>query len=231
MLERVDAAVAVSKEGRDALVRSFPECKDKFAFVYNKADIEGIINKSRVRDVSYENGEVNFITVARIQNISKAFDRTLWVMKKLKDEGYRFKWRIIGGGEDSESVKSQIAEYGLSDFVDMFGFNENPLPYVKASDAFLLCSRYEGFPVVIDEALILGTPPIVTEYAAAREQICDAVTGIILPNNEDGVYNGVLSVLRNKDRLRQIRENLKGQNLDRYKNCEDFLSLIDEVCR
>ena len=230
MVAKVDRVVAVSRAGCRALAESFPEHAAKCRCIYNKLIEEDVSRKSLEQTVTLDHDVMNLITVARIQNVSKAYERTLRAMKRLKDEGLTFRWLIVGDGENRESVRELIREYGLEKEVEMLGAKSNPFPYVAAADVFLLCSYYEGFPMVVDEALALGVPVLVTDYGAAREQVEDGRNGRIVANTEEGVYGGLAELLRNPACLSDYREFLKERDTSSYASCDDFVSMIEEIC-
>ena len=60
---------------------------------------------------------------------------------------------------------------GVDDVIIFEGEKANPYPYIEKSDLFALFSAYEGYPLVIGEAMLLKTPILTTNYAAAKEQI------------------------------------------------------------
>ncbi len=230
MVANVERVVTVSRVGCAALARSFPEHSAKFRCVYNKLIAEDVLKKSREKVVEFDHRFLNLITVARIQNISKAYDRTLRVMTQLKKEGYAFRWHIIGDGENREDVQRLIREYGLEEEIKLLGAKSNPFPYVAAADLFLLCSYYEGFPMVIDEALSLGVPVMVTKYAAAEEQVEHGKNGIIVPNTERGIYEGLTQLFNNTKCIDEFKDFLNQRDASSYTRCDDFISLIMEIC-
>lgn len=227
MIEKVDKVIAVSREGKQSLIRSFPDSAYKFGYVYNKFIVDDIVNKSKLDEVIFDNAVLNIVSLSRIQNISKGFDRSVPVMKKLRDDGFKFKWRIIGYGEDVELVKSLIKENALENEVELITTVKNPYPYVACSDLFFLCSYYEGLPMVVSEAMILKTPCIVTDYASSREQIISEETGFIVENSSDGIYQGLLDVFSNPQKLFKVKENLKKLNNENYSECKDFIALLN----
>jgi glycosyltransferase involved in cell wall biosynthesis len=51
----------------------------------------------------------------------------------------------------------------------MLGFTDNPYPYFKAADFYILSSRYEGFPTVLFEAITLRKNIIATEVSGVKK--------------------------------------------------------------
>jgi glycosyltransferase involved in cell wall biosynthesis len=62
----------------------------------------------------------------------------------------------------------------------MLGFTDNPYPYFKHADFYILSSRYEGFPTVLFEAITLKKKIISTEVSGANEMLNDGEMGSLL---------------------------------------------------
>lgn len=67
-----------------------------------------------------------------------------------KDEKYKL--ILIGSGEEEEACKEQVSNLGLDQRVIFYGLSSNVNDLLQAMDAFVLPSKYEGFPLVIVEA-------------------------------------------------------------------------------
>ena len=66
----------------------------------------------------------------------------------------------------------------------LLGHKKNPYPYLKNSDQFILASEWEGFGMVVVEALALGTPVIVTDIDSGPKQIIEGGKyGSLVPIN------------------------------------------------
>ena len=105
----------------------------------------------------------------------------------------------------------------------LLGRKDNPYPYVKNSDLFLLSSRYEGLPTVIIEALILHIPCISTEVAGIYE-ILNNSFGVITKNTENDFYLNLKHLLNNPQKIIEMKENLSNYKynnniiIDKIKN-------------
>nr|WP_281504606.1 glycosyltransferase [Chromohalobacter sarecensis] len=86
---------------------------------------------------------------------------------------------ILGEGEEKNNLEKLASELGVKDSVDFVAFQDNPYPYYKAADLFVLSSDWEGFGNVIVEALACGTPVISTD--------CPGGPSTILANGKYGV--------------------------------------------
>ena len=78
----------------------------------------------------------------------------------------------------------QAATLGVKDRVDFVGPVSNVAQYIRASDLFVLSSRWEGFPLVLLEALALGVPAVATRVEGVPLVVRDGETGwLVAPGN------------------------------------------------
>lgn len=169
-----------------------------------------------IRALAHESIEIakqnfTFIVVARIDNQQKGLFRLLQVCHRLNDEGASYTLWIVGEGNDFEKVRSQIQELKLAN-VKLLGKKENPYPYISNADIYLCSSYYEGFSMVMMEAVILGTPILSTAVSGADEMLDHGKYGMIVENSEEGLYQGMKTVLSNLElwkhykKMAQIRK-------------------------
>lgn len=78
---------------------------------------------------------------------------------------------IYGEGSKRESLRRLAVELGVADVVDLPGFTENPYAEMAAADVFALTSVCEGAPVVLMEALGVGTPVVSTDCPSGPREI------------------------------------------------------------
>ncbi len=180
-----DRIVCVSKAVKKKFDQLLPEYADKTEVVYNTFVPEEIIEKANLYDPGVNKNLYNIVTVCRVDNIQKRTDKIIDVCVRLKSEGItNFCWRIIGGGPDIDRDKKHAAMDGVGDLVIFEGEKSNPYPYIRSSDLFALYSAYEGYPMVVGEAMIIGVPILTSGYAAAHEQIPET-KGQIAEDDDD----------------------------------------------
>ncbi len=166
-----DKIICVSDAIRKKFNDMLPEYAAKTETRHNVFDEEEI-KKLALEFDPFEKSNFDIVTVARIDNASKQIDGILYICSRLKKSGVSdFKWRIVGDGPDMKNNIELAKKLGVDDIVIFTGEKPNPYPYIYKSDLFALFSAYEGYPIVIGEAMILKTPVLTTNYAAASEQI------------------------------------------------------------
>ncbi len=233
-MDKADALVFVSEDCKKSYCEKHPEHKDKSYFIPNLLSAEYVRAKGEGEvALPFENEEkfLKFITVARISFEHKGLDRAVRAFARLKDEGLldNVKWLIIGGGRDMEKLCAMIEEYSLSDTIYPIGVRQNPIPYLKTADCFLLPSRHEGKPMVITESFIMGLVPVVTEYTSAREQIADGIDGLVFDNNEQALYEGLKKVITNSKIIEKLKANVVKSDYGNEKEISEFDKLAEKL--
>ncbi|WP_027090364.1 glycosyltransferase [Thomasclavelia saccharogumia] len=208
--KNINNFVVVANSCLSGFKNIFPEFKNKVVCMENILLPEIVISRANNVDKLKTKGNGIIIgTVCRIEFRHKGLDRAFQVFLRLKNQGYKFEWHIIGNGMDFEKIKHLVEIYHMDEYIFLYGEKSNPLPLIKQFDLFFLPSYYEGKPMVITEAQMLGIPSFVTEYSSAREQIASGKDGLIVENSIDGLYNGLIYLFNNIEIINIWKENLK----------------------
>jgi glycosyltransferase involved in cell wall biosynthesis len=80
---------------------------------------------------------------------------------------------ILGEGQERPALERLIGELGLVDSVHLAGYVADPYPYLEIADLFVLSSAWEGLGNVIIEALVCGTPVVVTDCPSGPAEILE----------------------------------------------------------
>lgn len=156
---------------------------DNFTVAPNFIDTDEIKKKlSEKTDFTPSPDEVNFVTVGRLCH-QKGYDLLLDIFADaLKRTDHPIHLYFIGDGPDKDALKAQKDRLGLSEYVTFLGQKPNPFPYEALCDAFVSTSRYEGQPLVIQEAAAVGLPIIIaknleiyTEGYKGSEDVAEAL--------------------------------------------------------
>lgn len=204
---KVDKVVVVSKHSKESFINKYNIDENKVEVIYNLINEEEIIKKSLEEKIDKE--KFTFINVSKMRP-QKRHDRLLKAVSILKEEGFDFNLLLVGNGPLEKDIINMIEDLKISDYVTLLGLKENPFPYIKSSDYFVLSSDHEGYPLSLLESLILKTPVISTDVSGAKEILKDNKYGFICDINLDSLVDSMRKVLQGKDeQIFNIEKNLK----------------------
>ena len=78
---------------------------------------------------------------------------------------------ILGEGDRRAELEQKIAALGLQNDVELPGFDRNPFAAMRAADAFVLSSQWEGLPTVLIEALATGVNVVSTDCPSGPDEV------------------------------------------------------------
>jgi len=186
--------VCIANKARESFEKVFGKQENIFV-INNLIDYKGIIEKSKQEiETKKDDEKFVFLNVSRHEEESKKLTRLILAAEKLKEDNENFKIILIGDGKDNEVYKTMVEEKELSGHIKFIGYKENPYPYFKISDAFILTSEFEGYPVVFNEAKILELSIITTDVSDARVDI-DAKFGIVTEKNVNSIYEAMKKII------------------------------------
>ncbi|WP_300673815.1 glycosyltransferase [Soonwooa sp.] len=184
--------------------------KSKIVRIFNPLDTDEILTKAEkpVENYKFDDKLPTFISVGTVFP-QKGFDRLLKAHKKLINEGLDHRLLIVGDGYDFPNIKKLKTELGVDDTATMLGFTDNPYPYFKRADFYILSSRYEGFPTVLFEAMTLNKNIIATDVSGVREMLNNGDLGLIIENSDGGIYEGMKKALLNPQSFENYQSKLQ----------------------
>jgi glycosyltransferase involved in cell wall biosynthesis len=212
---KADYIITVSKDCKTSFNDVFPMYEHKTMVIENITSKSNIVNKSKALiDNSLISGDsFKLVTTCRLVIATKGLDRIVNAAKFLSYKGYDFKWYIIGDGPDKMELLNLINKELVIDKVILLGNKENPYPYMKQCDVFVLPSRFEGKPISVTEAQILGLPVIVTNYSSASEQVKNMIDGIIIENEDNVLAEAVEKLILDPQLVNSFSDAIKIRDL------------------
>lgn len=199
-IEKYNHIVFVSNESKKDLCKIYPDIEKKSVTINNLIDYERILKLSEKKVDVKRVAKKIFMFVGRLDESSKRLTLLLEVAKKCKEENVKALFWIVGSGPDEKMYKDIVKNNNL-DNVIFYGAKKNPYPYMKACDYLILTSRYEGFPVVYNEAIILEKPVITTidvsdDYISIPNRF-----GYVV--NEKNIYDKVKELSKTKEKIKE----------------------------
>lgn len=213
-------------EKYDTLVFVSIDNLDKFNKIYDDMDlphetvIYNYINSNRILELAnkdkdakelFKESELNIVQVSRLVE-QKGIDRLIKVHAKLIKEGYKHHIFIVGDGPLREQLEKQIKECDVEKTFTLLGAKNNPYEYMKNADAVCLFSRFEGYPMVIEEAKILRKPILTTNTSSREVLVNYPGYNVIINNNEEGIENAIKNFNKDKVNLNEKNNNYSYAN-------------------
>jgi glycosyltransferase involved in cell wall biosynthesis len=200
--------------------------------IYNPLDTDEILEKAKqpTDNYSFSSEIPTFIAIGTVYP-AKGYDRLLAVHKKLLLERHQHRILIIGDGNSFDKISKLKTKLQIEQTVEMLGFTDNPYPYLKYADYFILSSRYEGFPTVLFEAITLKKKIIATDVSGVKEMLEDGKLGLVVENSEDGIYEGMKKALENPKNFKIFDERLKSYEMpfELENSVQSIVKIIDEL--
>jgi glycosyltransferase involved in cell wall biosynthesis len=206
-------------------------------FVQSKLkNIQAIYNPTSfpILPIPQENKK-NIITVvgSTKRYIDKGFDIVLFVWQKLSKNYPNWELHIIGGGsEQNEYILKQIAcEYEISKTVIFTGFVKDVEKRLQDSAIFLLPSRVEGFPMVINEAISQGCACASFSLQGVMNELYSDEAVLISRDGDVDNFTMNLKKMLDSIELRKALVKKAQEEILRYQSKEivkDWITLIEK---
>jgi len=223
-LEQVDAVVSISDKCVDVIKELFESVADKCYMLPNISSSKVIweLSAAFYPEEYSKDGVLTLISIGRIAK-QKHFDLAIQTAAELKKRGVKFRWYVLGDGSLRNELEQMIVKLDVKDCFAFIGLRSNPYPYIRYADILVQTSLYEGKSVVLDEAKILCTPIVSTNYATVRDQVSDH-EGIVVEMTGADIADGIQQMAKDKERYAAY---LSEHEYDNTACIKDYEVLID----
>jgi N-acetyl-alpha-D-glucosaminyl L-malate synthase BshA len=114
---------------------------------------------------------------------------------------------LIGDGPDRSAAEWLAHDLGIHSRVHFMGKQDRVNELLPLADMLLMPSELESFGLAALEAMACKVPSIATRVGGVPELIDDGITGLLYPVGDiDAMAAGVLSLLKDRDRLEAMRD-------------------------
>lgn len=225
---KMDQIICVSKQATNSIKKMYPTLEKKVKTIYNPIPKEEIIKLSLKEKNVLKKDKINIVTVGRLTS-QKGYDILLQAHNKLLKEGYDYNLYILGKGLDEEKLRKYIEVNFIEKNTFLLGFMENPYPYIAEADIYVSSSRYEGYPLVVCEAICLGKPIIATDCTGPTEILENGKYGIIVKTENVFELKKAIKKLLDDKEIRkkyEILSKIRSKNLNMNKVLREIENLF-----
>lgn len=220
----VDLVIAVSEFEKERLVSNGVE-RNKIRTIYNGVDLNQFTFFKKE-----ENENFNVGILARLSE-EKNHQFFLQVADKLK-EIPNITFHIAGDGPESKNIANMITSLGISHKVKMRGNVQEPEQFIKEMDLLLLTSHLEVFPMVILEAMAVGTPIVSIDRGGIKEAILNEETGFLIADHSvEDFCNKILFALENREEVERIAKRARDRVGSNFSLEKMVTSTLDEYLK
>ena len=152
------------------------------------------------------------IAVGRL-DYQKGFDRLIeaWALVQQTDKYSDWCLDIFGQGEWRDMLQQMIDERGLQDRVTLNKPTKDIAKEYASSSMLVMSSHYEGFPMVMIEAMACGLPVVTFDYKCGPRDIIDhEINGLLVKDGDiEGLAKAMISMMRDDAARKRMGENAK----------------------
>ncbi len=230
-LKQYSKVVLLCEEMRQQAEALWPHLKNYFEVIPNPINLNKIISKSNLSIDFLGNvmpGQY-IVSVGRL-TAQKNFTLLLHAYKDALTKGVEWPLIIIGDGNEKPQLELIVKKLHLENKVYFTGHLKNPYPYIKNASVFILTSNFEGFGIVLVEAMTLECPVISTICPVGPKDILeDGSCGILVEVGNQEQIATALSHLYSNPRVREdlkVKAKVASAKYDSNEITKKILSLI-----
>lgn len=163
------------------------------------------------------------VTVARFEE-QKDHATLFSALGPLRGQGWSLD--LVGDGSLRPALEAQVRALGLDEHVRFLGARSDVAQFLASAQAFLLISRWEGFPRSILEAMRAGLPIIASDVGGVREAVANDCSGLLVPRGGVSALGQALTRLVANRALR-VRYGQEGRR--RYEASFRFERMLEDT--
>jgi glycosyltransferase involved in cell wall biosynthesis len=118
--------------------------------------------------------------------IAKDYPNMLRAFQRVRRECPDAVLLLVGRGSLQPETEALVRSLGLEGAVIFAGVRSDVLHVMRAADAYVMSSAWEGMPMVLLEASMSGLPIVATEVGGNREVVLQGQSGYLVPARDDG---------------------------------------------
>jgi glycosyltransferase involved in cell wall biosynthesis len=209
-----DRITCVSKDTADALAEDYGVPRQKMAVIENGID-EAYFDTSD----PVQRDPATALFIGRLEERKGVF-QLVDAFEQVHRHIPSAKLRLIGRNLVGNRLKDVIRVKGLTEFVDILGFIEEPMRIREMRQATIVVvpSVLEGFGLVAAEAMALGCPVIVTDCPGLRSLVRDGHTGLVVPSEDPAALaDAIAKLLQDKALAERLGHEAKTEAAVRFR--------------
>lgn len=178
-----DLSTNVSQEAVDAFIQQGAVPVGRMLAMHNGIDTARFtfdeVTRVRLRTELGLNDDTQLLLAVGRLNVQKDYPNLLSAFSKLVENYKNIQLAIIGVGEEENKLVSMVTKLELNERVIFLGLRRDVNDWMCAADLFVLSSAWEGFGLVVAEAMACERVVVATDCGGVKEVIGNF--GILVP--------------------------------------------------
>jgi len=229
-----DALVAVSESVRDDLVGLGVADAAKIRVIplgLELTGLTGVLPRGRLRSESGVADPVPLIGIvgrlAPIKDLPTFLAAALLVRRSVPEA----RFAIVGDGEERSALEVAARQLGLTGAVHFHGWHRDMAAVYGDLDVVVNCSRNEGTPVALIEALAAGRPVVATRVGGTPDLLGRGDYGLLVPPGDPAALAAaIVGLLQSPDAARACAARGRAYVL-RHHSAERLVDDVDQLYR
>ncbi len=213
ILNNSDKIICISNQIKRYFLNKIDIPLKKIKIIYYGLNSKDLIKKKSLPLKKIKVNEFkNIFTICCIARHvkQKSLDFLIKSFYEFKKNNNKSKLIIIGSGPETKKLKNLSINLNLTDDIIWINYLENVLKILKISNVFVLPSKYEGFGLVLLEAMYAKIPIIATKVSAIPEVIKHDWNGLLIKHGDIKDLNEKLKIIKqNKINAKLIKNSQK----------------------
>jgi glycosyltransferase involved in cell wall biosynthesis len=192
MYKRYDKVIAISDVARVKLLTylGWPKDNEKVITINNGVDVEFFHQARPANDDQLGFSRGHRFAAVMVAGFREAKDQDTIVRAMSHLPKDKFQLWLVGIGEREQEVKKLVQDLDLSDNVRFFGLRQDVANILRASDAVIMSSHWEGLSLSNIEGMSAGKPFVASDVNGLKEVTTGY--GILFPHEDDQALADIL---------------------------------------
>lgn len=229
---RADRIIAISNSVQDVLKSNKEVSRpSKIEVVHYGIDIDFFLSQKTVKDYLSLKAPITIGTISRLSP-EKNVDLILKMYAELSKEVELGDLRIVGVGPLENELRALAKKLGIEERVNFLGKRSDIPEQFSELDVFVLASSYEGFGMVLLEAMAMGVRIVASRNSAIMEIIDGTDSGVLFETNNLSDFKGSIKRVLAQDYDLMVQA--QTTTLSKFKigsNANKILALYKTICR
>lgn len=225
--DQIDRIFVVSGEAGKRFADVYPQHARKIELFRNIVNRE-LVQQKALQGEGFTDGfaGTRLVTVGRLAR-QKGYDIAVSAMARVTRDGYKARWYVIGEGPERKALEQRIAARGMREHFVLMGAKDNPYPYIRQADLYVQPSRFEGWGIAVEEALILHKPVLASNCTGVAEQIETGRNGVLFTLSEKALADRLEWFLDHPQELDNMSRGTLEANAEQTDGLARLLSLAE----